>query len=270
MPTTAPTIHPRAAIRHTVAANLMHAIAKVFAFSGPSLTLPTGASVISVQNISGSAIYQTPGDYTVAAGVMTQTSGGHMAAGQSVYLTYYVGAASYPTDCGARVFPTRVEPLLTKTLPAIAVYTVEEPVDLKDSSSWNDPDNPGILKRKLSVAVEIVAAGERSDDSLDALALQVEAVMDADPTLGETVEYLILSSTEIAYFDKGDRLIGSGLLIYEVTYRTKSITETPTLGVVPTTVYGSWSPDIGTANQPDYLEIAGPDPGSAPPPLSTP
>ncbi len=160
------------------------------------------------------------------------------------------------TDCGDRVFESRIKPLQSKTqLPAISVYTMREPTDTQESHSWADPDNPGIVKRRLQLAIEIVTSGDESDDLLDQIALQVETVMDADPTLGNRVESVLVLETTVAFADSGEKIIGAALLTYEIVYRTKTIVIPGPDGTPVTMVLGSWAPNIGAAHIDDYVDI---------------
>lgn len=120
------------------------------------------------------------------------------------------------TAAGSRVFKTRVDPFRSVELPALAVYATTEQVD-----SASKETAPRILDR--SVNVEIVAAvepGDSVDDAVDAIAKDIERVMDADPTFGNVCRDSLLSSTEIDVMAKGDRNIGMLGLTYSVRYFT--------------------------------------------------
>ncbi len=170
--------------------------------------------------------------------------------------------AVYPTDCADRVFASRADPLLLKTLPALSIYTPDEPVDQRESCIWPDPANPGTQKRTLRLAIEIIAPGIQCDDLLDRIALQVETAMAADPSIGRRAESLALEETEIAFFPDGERLIAAARLTYAIVYRTKTVTAPAAPGIVATHIMGSWAPDIGRAHVDDYIEITA---GGVPP-----
>ena len=80
------------------------------------------------------------------------------------------------TAAGTKIFKNRVFPYWENELPAITVYVTDE-----DSSIYNAA--PREYERMFQVGVEIVAeANENMDDTLDALALEVEAVFNEDET----------------------------------------------------------------------------------------
>jgi hypothetical protein len=122
------------------------------------------------------------------------------------------------TSAAARVYKTRVLPLRKVELPAIAVYTLEEPVT---ADSINTA--PRELTRQPAVTIEGWVKdtdGVDLDDALDDLALEIETAMHADPYLGGAAGESILSDTVIEVVEIGDRLLGMIALTYDVTYRT--------------------------------------------------
>lgn len=123
---------------------------------------------------------------------------------------------NYNTSAGARVQETRLGPHKQAELPAVAVYTLDESVDV--AASGNSPRE---LARNLDLAVEGWArASSDVDDSLDALALEIERAMHADPTFGGTVADSMLGATEIGMKLDGDRPMGCVRLVYSVRYYT--------------------------------------------------
>lgn len=120
------------------------------------------------------------------------------------------------TAAAARVYETRVVPWKRLELPAVAVYALEETVDRASQSTA-----PRELRRQLKLAIEVaVKAGTNLDDALDAVALEVERALHADPTFGDTASDSILESTQISLAEEGDTLIGLALLTFSVTYFT--------------------------------------------------
>jgi len=103
------------------------------------------------------------------------------------------GNTIWATDCQARVYPDLITPLRitdATVWPQIAVYTPDEVIDEKESTVCQDADNPGHLKRHLLLYVAIFHLAEE-EDSLDKVALQVERVIDLDPSFpGKTTELL--------------------------------------------------------------------------------
>ncbi|HET9063672.1 MAG TPA: hypothetical protein VFO62_10325 [Candidatus Binatia bacterium] len=125
------------------------------------------------------------------------------------------------TAAGARVKDTRVEPHRKGALPAIAVYTLREPVN-------QDVSGGAPLELTRDVKVEIAGfVGVRDPDTvadeLDDLAEQIEAAMDNDRYLGGLAADSILESTEMQVREEdgaSDPLIGIITLTYSVTYQT--------------------------------------------------
>jgi hypothetical protein len=120
------------------------------------------------------------------------------------------------TVAGSRVFATRAIPLRENQLPAICIYTLTETVDAQESITA-----PRVLTRDLSVVIEGWAApGDNVDDSMDALALEIENAMHADPYLGDVVADSMLDDTTMEVLEEGARIMGLVTLTYAATYRT--------------------------------------------------
>ena len=127
-----------------------------------------------------------------------------------------VAALVGQTPAGARVIGTRFVPWRPVELPGIGVYTLRERVE-EDSRQTA----PRELERRLELAIEAcVKADEEIDDNLDALALSIERVLHADPTLGGLVSDLVLAQTEVDVLEGADQPIGVIRLVYEVWYFT--------------------------------------------------
>lgn len=121
------------------------------------------------------------------------------------------------TAAGTRVYATRVLPLRKVEVAALAVYTTDERVAQESRATA-----PRELTRDLSLVIEgmaLATPGVSVDDALDALILQVEAVMHADPRLGGTAVDSILDTTETEIIEDGDRPMGWFALTYSVVYR---------------------------------------------------
>lgn len=122
------------------------------------------------------------------------------------------------TTADERVHASRDIPLRRNELPAVLVYTTEEPVE-SDSATTA----PRELTRRLRLEIAGIVApepGERVDDALDALALEIETAMDADPFLGGACGDSILENTTISLRPDGETNMGVVALSYRVTYRT--------------------------------------------------
>ena len=122
------------------------------------------------------------------------------------------------TDAGARVFSGRVDPVFQSQLPAILIYTTEEAVDREDVTK------AGVRLRTVQMVVKGVvqasAGAEKGfDDLLDALAEQIETVMDSDPLLKQTAETVWFDRTEFSLSGEGENLLGVVNLTYSISYR---------------------------------------------------
>lgn len=125
---------------------------------------------------------------------------------------------TYATAAEDRVYETRQIPHRKLKLPAIAVYTLQESVDADSGQTA-----PRWLKRNMQLLIEaIVTPGSNVDDTLDNISLQIERAMHADETLGGTCMKSLLSSTELDFFEEGEKEIGLAKITYDVTYETQA------------------------------------------------
>lgn len=115
---------------------------------------------------------------------------------------------------GDRVYESKVYPV--DNTPSIVVYTPSEQV-IEYSMSF-----PRSQTRQLSLIIEIYAKENTSIDQIsDSLALEVEEIIAADPTLGKMVKDVVLHSSETIFSGDGDKPIAVATLAYHITYRTK-------------------------------------------------
>lgn len=129
------------------------------------------------------------------------------------------------TSAGTRVEAFRIDTYQDSELPAIAVYTQDEQVD---------PNSSSTAPRKLTrnVKAEIAATVAHSEAfpawrAMNAIAEEIEAVMDVDRFLGGTAAGSVLESTEISFPNpSADPLLGIIVLTYSVTYQTTPATGT--------------------------------------------
>lgn len=139
-----------------------------------------------------------------------------------------VAALTGATGAGPRVKATRVEPNKAMGLPALAVYTSSEEIDADSIATA-----PRKLLRHLTLKVTgwvVDTAAVPADDAMDALAEEIEAVMEIDRYFGGAAEGgagSVLSSTETGVLDEGDPLIGVVTLTYLIDYYF--VPEAPTL-----------------------------------------
>jgi hypothetical protein len=123
-------------------------------------------------------------------------------------------APTYATSAQDRVFETRLVPFASVVLPAIAVYTLRE-------TSVDKGSAPRELERTMQLAVEaMVKTGENVDDAMDAIALEIERAMHADPTFGDTAGDSSLTSTEMDIVEDADREYGVVRMLFTTTYYT--------------------------------------------------
>lgn len=124
----------------------------------------------------------------------------------------YVAAllVSAGTSAGARVYETRVEPHKKSGLPAISVYTLNDPIDEETSSEMEEV-------HKLPLEVVLWAA----PDAVDTLEDQVKAAMRAAPYLGGLANDVTFGGSvmEVVEDDgRSDPLVAIDVLSYTVAY----------------------------------------------------
>lgn len=114
---------------------------------------------------------------------------------------------------GANVFASRVYPLKASNLPGLLIYTVEEE---------SEPGGSRAIDRMLSLAVEghIKTVGGAIDDTLDLIAEEVEAAIDADRSLNDLAVYAYIASTEIEFDAESDKPVGIIIMKFSINYRT--------------------------------------------------
>lgn len=115
------------------------------------------------------------------------------------------------------IYESRVEPIFDhSTLPAIAVYTREE-----TAQSLNDHHK--LYSRQLSLAVEIlVRANENTDDDIDAISEEIEAVLNSvqyeRSNNYQAIEY---TGTDVAFIAEGRVPKAAARLTYQIEYETQ-------------------------------------------------
>ena len=135
-----------------------------------------------------------------------------------------VAALTNTTAAGSRVVKSRQEPVRMAELPTINVASIDDTTDEESSSSApRDLFRTYTLRIVGFVSAASPAVGPETsvDDALDALALEIEAALDADVTFGDTASDSYVSGTE---FDEGlsagDRPMGAVVLTLVAKYRT--------------------------------------------------
>ncbi len=155
-----------------------------------------------------------------------------------------------PRISANRISIHRSTPLFQAKLPAILIYTRDERIEDQPNA------DPGLRYRKLELSVEIIASGETAAEEADVLAQAVEAILDADETLGLLVEGTRLTRTEVDQGGEGDTPVLAARLSFEVSYWTRPL-ETPE-GELPLQVLYSWVPRIGVPHEPEYQPLLDP------------
>lgn len=121
------------------------------------------------------------------------------------------------TNAGTRVKATRVEPNKKSGLPAISVYTLNDPVDPEASSEMEE-----VHQLELEITLW-VAHSEATpvDDAMDSLADQVKTAMLDDPYLGGLANDVQLRGSVMQVVEddgRSDPLVGVNTLTYAVAY----------------------------------------------------
>ena len=124
------------------------------------------------------------------------------------------------TDAGDRIFGSRILPLPEDHLPAILVYTQNEPTVAIFAES------PRIYDRTLQLVVEIIVArGELLDDQVNAIARIVETVILPDRFQGGLARDTQLSSLAIVFpdADQADQKMARCQIVFDVIYQTDAV-----------------------------------------------
>lgn len=127
-----------------------------------------------------------------------------------------VAALTGLPSTGARVHAGRAAPAPVASTPYLLVYARQEQ---SASATMRGPGRK--LQRELTLAVEAVTASADDDDALaDTIALEVEAALAANPTLGGVCGDLYLASTALDARHEGESRTGRVRLEFTVTYFT--------------------------------------------------
>jgi Tfp pilus assembly protein FimV len=121
------------------------------------------------------------------------------------------------TAAGARVYGTRVDPHKKSGLPALSVYTLNDPTNEDESSEMEVAHE---LELEIAGWVAHTEA-EPVDDAMDALADQVEIAMRANEYLSGTASEVVHTGTvkEVVEDDgRSNPVVGIVVLTYAVKY----------------------------------------------------
>ena len=117
------------------------------------------------------------------------------------------------TSAGPNVYPNRETNLWESELPAILIYTKDEP------EAQPRAVNSQQYIRKLTLFIEIkTLATETVDDDLDDLAEEVESIIRANPNLNSTATSVQYKGTEIILDATSETEKGVAILTFEVQY----------------------------------------------------
>lgn len=117
------------------------------------------------------------------------------------------------TSAGDRVYINRTKLLDKVKLPAILIYIDTETAitrDIRNTSSI----------RTLVALIQIVASGkdDATDDTLDDVALEIETIMYANPSISAKALGATYTGTEFERDNQGESKIASASLSYEIKY----------------------------------------------------
>ena len=113
-----------------------------------------------------------------------------------------------------RVFGSRVYAITDAELPALTVYTGSESSD-RLSMGVSD------LNREMTVEVDAyVKATDTFDDSVDAIAVQIEEAIAGDFTVNGLAKSATLISTEINFSGEAEQPVGIAKFTFAVRYVT--------------------------------------------------
>lgn len=127
-----------------------------------------------------------------------------------------VNALKGNTAAENRVYESRVYALDDPKLPALLVFTPQE------SMGQPSVQRPRTQMRQLQLMVEgyLKARGDIDSDA-DALALEVEQLIGADPTLGGLVKDAMLDTTATRLSGEGEKPVAIVSLTFVILYSVK-------------------------------------------------
>lgn len=119
------------------------------------------------------------------------------------------------TTTGSNVFQTRLFSLTDAKLPAVCIYTNAE------ATEYTTITTPRTQMRSLDVAVEFyVKATANIDNTLDAIAVEIEEALYIDLTRGGNAKDTQITAFEADYNSDGEQSVGVGRFTVTVSYAT--------------------------------------------------
>ena len=120
------------------------------------------------------------------------------------------------TAAGNHVYEARVYPINEPKLPALLIYTKQETVGEQSMS------RPRTQQRELFVTIEAYVKGRGNvDEDTDNLAMEIEQLIAADPTLGGLVKDITLETTDTQLYDEGEKPVAVAVLTLSTLYAVK-------------------------------------------------
>ena len=120
------------------------------------------------------------------------------------------------TTTGARVRQSRMYPQTAADLPCLLVHS-------NDTEQIAPADQGTLQQRDLPIVIRGLAKGGATlDDTLDAIALEVETAMAANPWLSGKAHASRLTAIDVNFDDSTDKPVGEIQLSYLVTYFTQA------------------------------------------------
>ncbi len=120
------------------------------------------------------------------------------------------------TTTGPRVYAGRTRPLAKDHDPALLVYATEETSDVAAMGA------PATATRALTVMVEGRVSGSAPpDETLDAIAAEVETAIGANWKAGGLAKEVTLVATRLRAQAPGESQLGEVALEFRVSYRTR-------------------------------------------------
>lgn len=120
------------------------------------------------------------------------------------------------TTTGSRVYQSRVHPVSDAKLPCLLINTDSESVVAENVGS------PALLDRFVELSVRCVAkASSNLDDTLDAMAAEVEAAIGAS-TLSGKLKTLLLESIDVEMVGEAEKPVGILTMKWRANYMTVS------------------------------------------------
>jgi hypothetical protein len=118
------------------------------------------------------------------------------------------------TSAGSNVFTNRPNRAWQSELPAIFIQSGSESANPRALNVTN-------YRRTLDLKIELkIEENDTTDDDLDALALQVETIMNANQLLGlsGTVTSVVYQGSDPTITSEGEQTIGVLVMNYQVQY----------------------------------------------------